>query len=173
MSCPRLETPRLILREWRETDLDALARMHADPEIVRFLGGTPRSRAESWANMATYAGQWALRGTGLWAVEHRPDGRFAGRVGILHPESRPEPELAYSIGRAFWGQGLAEEACRAALAWYRTRGAPPPVSYIDPVNHRSRRLAARLGAYPETTIELHGKHLEQWRHALDAATPPP
>ncbi len=173
MLCPTIQTPRLILREWRESDLDGLAAMHADPEVTRFLGGKTRTRAESWVNMASYAGQWLLRGTGLWAVEQRAGSRFVGRIGILHPEGRPEPELGYSIARAFWGQRLAYEGAAAALAWYRAQGAPPPVSYIDPANHPSQRVATRLGAHLEGTLELHGKPVDAWRHALDAAPPGP
>ena len=76
-------------------------------------------------------GQWSLRGYGLFAVEPA-DGRFAGWAGILHPVDWPEPELGYSLGQPFLGQGLATEAARAArdwafaAAWLRTAGKLHP-----------------------------------------------
>nr|MCU0888031.1 GNAT family N-acetyltransferase [Rubritepida sp.] len=89
---PELRTDRLLLRGFRESDLDAFAAMQADAEVMRFLGvgenaGRPRSRAETWAAMAQFMGQWALRGHGLWAVEQ--EGRFIGRLGLLEPEGWP------------------------------------------------------------------------------------
>lgn len=66
---PTLETDRLILRLFRETDLDAYSEMCADPDVMRYIGvGQPLSRSEAWRNMAMILGHWQLRGYGLWAV---------------------------------------------------------------------------------------------------------
>jgi RimJ/RimL family protein N-acetyltransferase len=84
---PRIATARLILRGSEEPDLEPYARMMADPRVTRYLGdGRPLSRADAWRQMALFQGHWALRGFGLWAVEHRVTGAFMGRIGCFEPE---------------------------------------------------------------------------------------
>ncbi|MCX8132967.1 MAG: GNAT family N-acetyltransferase [Roseococcus sp.] len=165
---PVLRTRRLLLRGFREEDLDALAAMEADPEVMRHLGlgegaRRPRGRIETWRHMAELMGQWALRGCGLWAVEH--DGRCVGRVGILHPEGWPGPELAYALAREAWGQGLAAEAARAALAWAEAhlpgRGI---ISLIHPENEASRRVARSLGGLCTGRVLVLGVEAERWEY---------
>src|SRR5205085_3598209 len=60
---PRLETARVVLREWREDDFSAYAEMAADPEVARFVGGV-LDAPDAWRQMALWAGHWALRGYG-------------------------------------------------------------------------------------------------------------
>src|SRR5437868_1248835 len=109
-----LETDRLILRMFRESDLDAYAEMCGDAEVIKYLGGVPMTRSEAWRNMAMVLGHWQLRGFGLWAVEDRHSGVLVGRVGCWRPEGWPGLELAWTLRRAFWGRGYATEAARAA-----------------------------------------------------------
>jgi RimJ/RimL family protein N-acetyltransferase len=167
---PLLATARLRLRGWVEADLDAYAAIQSDPEVMRFLGvgpaaGKPRTRAESWASIAMFMGQWALRGTGSFAVERIADRALIGRVGILHPEAWPEPELAYTLARDAWGQGHALEACRAVLDWAWSSGRVGSLaSFVHPANHRSLRLVERLGATPEGEATLLGVPCLVWRH---------
>jgi RimJ/RimL family protein N-acetyltransferase len=164
---PTLTTERLVLRGFRESDLDALAAMQANPNVMRFLGatGAVRSRAESWTGMAVLSGQWLLKGFGLWAWQERATGRFVGRGGMLDLFGWPEPELAYALDEPFWGQGFAEEACRAALAWWWADASRERLaSFIKPGNAPSCRLAARLGAVHEGMSELLGTPCELWVH---------
>ena len=144
-SVPRLETERLLLREWRASDVDAHAAMSADPEVMRYLGGV-LGREQSWRQLATHAGHWTLRGYGNWAVERRADGVLLGRVGLWRPEGWPGLELGWKLARDAWGQGYATEAGRAAMEWaWSVLGAPRLISLIHPENARSRRVAERLG----------------------------
>jgi len=165
---PVLRTAQLTLRGFREPDLDAFAAMQADPEVMQHLGvgenaGRPRSRAETWANMAQFMGQWALRGCGLWAVEQ--GGRFIGRVGILRPEGWPAPELAYALARDAWGRGLAAEAARAALTWAEDNLRERTIiSLIRPENHASRRVAQRLGGVKTGVVTVMGTEAERWEY---------
>ena len=83
---PRLETERLLLREFQERDHDAYAAMCADAEVVRYIGdGAPSDRNAAWRQMATFNGHWTLRGCGMWAVERKSDGVLLGRIGLYHP----------------------------------------------------------------------------------------
>lgn len=161
---PTLRTRRLVLRAFRAADLDGLAAMTADPEVRRFLyAGRAVTRGECWIQMAAAIGQWGLRGYGLFAVE--ADGRFAGRIGVLHPLEWPEPELAYALDAPFRGQGLATEAVAAVRDWAFARfGLARIASFILPTNARSAAVAARLGAVKEGTIELRGVVADWWVH---------
>ena len=161
-----LETERLILRPFREEDLGAYAAMCADPEVMRFLSvsGGLLSRAEAWRQIALYLGHWALRGYGTWAVEERSTGAFVGRVGLHYPEGWPDRELGWTIARGFWGRGYASEAARAAIGHaFKTLGWTHLVSLIHPENHRSARLAERLGYRVHGTAEVLGLHLTMYR----------
>jgi RimJ/RimL family protein N-acetyltransferase len=163
---PVLETSRLVLRGFREADLDPLAAMQANPRVMRFLGanGATRSRAESWTGMAVLSGQWHLKGHGLWAWEERATGRFVGRGGVLDIFGWPEPELAYALDEPFWGRGYAREACLAARDWWWAQGAVRLASFIKPGNEPSRKLCASIGAVQEGMSELMGIPCELWVH---------
>jgi RimJ/RimL family protein N-acetyltransferase len=72
---PSLETPRLWLRAFRQSDLDAYAAMSADAEVMRHIGnGNTIDRATAWRHMAVFTGQWSLQGCGMWAAERKSDG---------------------------------------------------------------------------------------------------
>ena len=160
---PTLRSERLVLRAFRDADLDALAAMQANAEVRRFLGVTPLSRAESWSMMERVLGQWALRTYGLFAVE--VEGRCAGWAGILHPLEWPEPELAYSLDRPFWGRGIATEAARTAREWaFERHRFARLASFIMPDNARSIRVAEKLGAVRERTTTIRGFAVDWWVH---------
>jgi RimJ/RimL family protein N-acetyltransferase len=163
---PTLTTRRLRLRAFRAEDLDAYAAMQANPEVMRYLvAGRTATPVEVWRTMATFLGQWALRGYGMWAVEKQDGGAFVGSVGVFQPLDWPEPEIAYSLDRPFWGQGFATEAGAAARDWLFTHvPLPRAASLIRPDNHASKRVAQRLGAVCEGSIELRGSTYEHWVH---------
>lgn len=142
---PRLETDRLILREWRDSDLDAFAAIVADAEVMRFLG-PQLTRDEAWRNMASGAGHWLLRGYGTWAVERKSDGAMMGRVGLINPEGWPGLEVGWTLGRPYWGSGYATEAARAAMGYgFLTQPVEKLISLIHPDNVASQAVARRLG----------------------------
>ena len=148
---PTLETERLILRGWREEDLDAFAAMMAEPDVAAFLTGDqrPQDRATAWRSMAMLVGHWALRGYGLFAVEEKASGHFVGRVGAWQPECWVGFELGWGLARAHWGKGYALEAARAAGNWAFARfELGRLVSLIHTANTRSQKLARRLGMAP-------------------------
>ena len=149
-----IRTERLLLREWREEDLDAYAAMLADPEVARYIGGV-LDRAGAWRQMAMFTGHWELRGYGLWVVE--VEGRMIGRAGLWCPEGWPGLELGWALARGAWGRGYATEAARAAMAWAWAALRPPAlISLIHPENERSARVAERLGMAPAGEHEVNG-----------------
>ena len=154
-----LETERLLLRPFRNDDLEAYAAMHGDPEVMRFLGdGTPLSREDAWRNMAMIVGHWTLRGFGLWAVEEKSTRALVGRVGLFEPDGWPGQEVGWTLARDLWGKGYALEAASASLDHaFHTLLWPRAISLIDPGNQRSIRLAERLGERLEREVEIRGR----------------
>jgi RimJ/RimL family protein N-acetyltransferase len=156
-----LETERLLLRPFQDSDIDAYAAMCADPEVMRYIGvRSVLNRDDAWRQMAMFVGHWQLRGFGTWAVEERASGSLVGRVGLHFPEGWPDRELAWTLARPHWGRGFALEAARAALGHaFGTLGWSRAISLIDPDNRRSVRLAERLGERFEGEVTLRGYHL--------------
>jgi RimJ/RimL family protein N-acetyltransferase len=143
---PRLETARLLLREWRLEDFGPLAEIMADADVARYLSGAPLTRAEAWRSLAGCAGHWSLRGYGMWAVERKSDHALLGRVGLHYPEGWPGEEVGWTLGKPFWGNGYATEAARAAINYgFLTQPVSQLISVIDPDNLASQAVARRLG----------------------------
>ncbi len=142
-----LRTPRLLLRHWRDEDLEPFAALNGDPEVMRWFPST-MSRA---ASDALAMGQRALleeRGWGLWAIE-APEG-FVGFVGLNEPRFEahftPAAEVGWRLARSAWGKGYATEAARAALAFgFDELRLDEVVSFTTVGNERSRRVMERLG----------------------------
>ncbi|MGI9523282.1 MAG: GNAT family N-acetyltransferase [Hyphomicrobiaceae bacterium] len=168
---PVIITKRLKLRGWRLEDAEPLTRLYEDPD-ARFLGGTG-DFARAWRVMAMEVGHWVLRGYGMWAVERLDTREFAGLCGLWHPGDWKELELGWSIVPTQRGQGFATEAAKAGRNYaYRVLNATSLVSYIDPDNIRSIRVAERLNCLREEPIEISGKTCLVYRHPQPQAGQP-
>jgi RimJ/RimL family protein N-acetyltransferase len=151
----RIETDRLILRPFSQADFDTYAAIHSDPEVTRYLTGSPMARWEAWRSMAMFVGHWQLRGYGVWAVEEKSTGAFVGRAGLHNPEGWPGPEVGWTLARSAWGRGYATEAGRAAMTYaFDVLGWDHIISVIHPDNARSIRVAERLGLSFERDAEV-------------------
>lgn len=161
---PVLETDRLILREPRLSDLDAMTAFGAT-DRTRFVGGV-MAPWQSWNMLNAAIGHWITRGFGWWMVEDKASGAIAGRVGIGHHIDWPEPELGWVVYDGFEGRGIAYEAALAARNHAQgPMGFAPLISLIAPDNLRSRRLAERLGATVEREdAEVRGTACMIYRH---------
>jgi RimJ/RimL family protein N-acetyltransferase len=152
-----LETKRLILRMWREEDFEEYAKLCADPEVMRYLGGKTFDTTEAWRHMAMMVGHWHLLGYGQWAVEEKGTGRFVGRVGFLNPEGWPGFEIGWTLKREFWRKGYATEGGRRALEYaFKELDKQHVISLIRPENRASIRVAERLGETLEGTAKVMG-----------------
>lgn len=145
---PRLRTDRLLLREWRESDLAPWAALNADPEVRRYLPGVP-TREQCDAAVARFQAALEQRGWGFWAVEVRGTGEFIGFTG-LDPVEEGQPftgvEAGWRLARAAWGHGYATEAARAALEFgFAELGLPEILAITATGNDRSRAVMRRLG----------------------------
>ena len=114
---PELETERLLLRHFEESDLDAWAEMVSNEEVMRYVGGSPLDRDQAWRSIGYVIGHWRIRGYGLWAVEERSTGALVGRIGLYRPEGWPGLEVGWLVARERWGEGFATEGAAAAMRY--------------------------------------------------------
>ena len=158
MKIPELETPRLRMRAFRSSDLDAFAAMSADEEVMRYIGtGAALKPPDAWRSMAFFLGHWQLLGHGMWALESKETGELIGRAGFLQPEGWPGFELGWLLSRSHWGLGYAREAAKAALRFaFETLNRDRVISLIRPANARSIKLAISLGYALVGELELLG-----------------
>ena len=155
-----LETNNLRLRAWRSDDAEQVTKFYADPKVSKYVGG-PRDADAAWRSMALLIGHWQLQGFGYWAVEEKQSATFVGCVGLWQSPGWPELELGYWLVEEFHGKGYAKEAAARCLQYARDEmQAESLVSYIDPENIPSIKLAESIGAKPEQIIDLagHGPH---------------
>lgn len=158
---PTLEAGDVSLRAIQESDLEPLAAFYAT-ERSAFVGG-PLSRADAWRLISGNLGHWALRGYGMWVIDL--DRQPVGVCGFIFREGWDEPELGWQVWGGFEGRGIAYQAASAARAHgARAYGLNGVISYIDPRNARSIRLAERLGAAFERETVLLDKHCHVYRH---------
>src|SRR3954470_15406932 len=109
-----MQTERLVMRGWRDTDREPFAHLNADPEVMRHFMST-MSREQSDAFVDKIEAGFEERGWGLWALE-------GGGAFIGHPRRQPvrfgahftpATEIGWRLARESWGQGYASEAARA------------------------------------------------------------
>jgi RimJ/RimL family protein N-acetyltransferase len=149
---PIIETERLILRPWQAADIAANTQMLSDPGTARFI--TPDRKAVTeelmgWRNAAVISGHWALYGFGMFAVEEKSSGQYAGRVGPWFPPTWPGFEVGWGIARELRGQGYAVEAARAANGWRDTRPHLAHLQVVHPEDvPRFRELGATANLQP-------------------------
>lgn len=146
---PQVESDRLLLRRWRESDLEPFAAMNADPEVMEYFPTLlDRARSDALADMADRG--FDEDGYGLWAVQVKGGPDFVGFVGLrslLHDElSFGDAEVGWRLAREAWGKGYATEAARASLDFgFAERRLEEIVSFTSVRNERSRRVMERLG----------------------------
>ncbi|MCT4611118.1 MAG: GNAT family N-acetyltransferase [Pelagimonas sp.] len=141
---PVLETQRLVLRGPVAEDYPNFKATFASYRS-RFMGG-PLNDYEAWMLYAAEIGHWEVRGYGMWMIHLKETDETVGMAGGWFPAKWPEREIAWIIWPGQNGKGYALEATdRVRRHFYHDLGWETAVSYIDPKNLDSIRLAERLG----------------------------
>jgi RimJ/RimL family protein N-acetyltransferase len=160
---------RVLVRQWRDDDREPYAALNADPEVMRYLGGS-RSRLESDQFIDWASGLIAERGWGLWAVEVVDGPPFIGVVGLNETRVLADVvEVSWKLAREYWGKGLATEAAREAVRFgFDELGLDEIVSMTVPANTRSRAVMERLGMSYDSADDFDkpGLSSELTRHVL-------
>lgn len=149
-----LKTKRLILRPWREEDLEPFAQLNADPRVMEYFPAT-LSKAESDQLAQRIKNKMDEKGWGMWAVSVPGIAEFIGLIGLNSEDqvSFPAPftpavEVGWRIAFEYWGKGYATEGAKAALAYgFETLNLGEIVSFTAVQNMRSRRIMEKIGMH--------------------------
>jgi RimJ/RimL family protein N-acetyltransferase len=143
-----LRTARLLLREWRPSDVEPFAAMSADPEVMAMLPPLPdRASCEAWIErMRAHRDE---HGFSYWAVELPGETDLIGAIGLSSVRTlpfAPAVEIGWRLARRYWGEGYATEAARAAIedGFFRL-GLEEIVAFTVPANRRSWRIMEQFG----------------------------
>ena len=144
-----LETERLILRQWKNSDFEVFAEMNADDEVMKYFPSTlSREESDVLANKIT--GLIHQNNYGLMALELKSSGEFIGFTGLHKPEFKahftPCAEIGWRIARKYWGNAYAAEAARACLEYaFNELYLKEVVSFTALQNARSVRVMEKIG----------------------------
>ena len=156
------DTPRLTFRRPAEHDFEALWALWSNAQVQEGLINRPQTREEFAPLFAAM-----LASETIWIACERASGKPIGRCGFYEFGQDRIPELAYLLGLAWWGKGLATEMTQAALRYaFVERSWPRVVALILPDNVRSLAVAKKLGFAFDRTLEVRGRQAQL--HTLDA-----
>lgn len=144
-----LQTQRLILRNWQQSDLEPFVQMNADAEVMKYFPAI-LSRSESEALVERIEHHHQAYEFGLWAVEERSTGAFIGFIGLNVPRFEahftPTVEVGWRLAKAFWGKGYATEGARQVISYgFEVIDLTEIVSFTAQLNLRSIAVMKRLG----------------------------
>lgn len=168
-SIPILNTARLTLCGMRPEDFERFVEIWSDPEVVRYIGGVPRTRGEAWTAFLRNAGHWQMTGFGQWAIVQQSSRKLIGQAGFffkdraLGDDFDPFPEAGWVLAPDMQGQGLGREAVQAAHDWFDRVIPGPLVAIVDSRNTVSLKLAERLGYTVLREAEFEGTPVHLFR----------
>jgi RimJ/RimL family protein N-acetyltransferase len=157
-------TVRLTAERLHEVHLADLVALHLDPEVSRHLGGV-RSAEATKTYLAINMAHWDRHGFGLWALRTQT-GELAGRAGLRHivVDGADEVEIAYTLTRSLWGQGLASEIAGALTRIGLARlELPSLVGVVSAGNAASCRVLEKSGFARERSTSYRGDDVVVYR----------
>jgi RimJ/RimL family protein N-acetyltransferase len=159
-----IETARLILRPLKLDDLDALAPLNADPDVMRYIGdGKPQSRAQTQMRIHAIFDHWEQHGFGLCAVVDRAARTFIGFCGLQYLDNTSEIEVGYRLAKRFWGMGLATEGAGATLRYgFDELGLDRIVAVVHPENVASQWVIQKIGLKYLKDARFYNSELEYY-----------
>jgi RimJ/RimL family protein N-acetyltransferase len=151
------ESARLTFREMTPDDLDDMALLLGDPEVMTYYP-RPKTRDEAVRWIEWNRGLYRMHGYGLWLLSTADDG-FVGDCGLTPQlvDGVTELEVGYHVLPALQGRGYATEAAAASRDFARdVLGATRLIAIIHPDNRPSQRVAEKIGLHPEKRTAVHG-----------------
>jgi RimJ/RimL family protein N-acetyltransferase len=161
---PTLETDRLIVRPWREADVEHWVAMNADVRVMEFFPSVP-DRAQSEESAARLRARLDADGFGWWIIAAKSDGAFAGAIALQNvpftAHFTPAIEIGWRLPYERWGNGYATEAARAVLDLaFGELGLAEVVAMTAALNLRSQRVMQRLGMTRDLRDDFEHERIE-------------
>jgi [ribosomal protein S5]-alanine N-acetyltransferase len=154
-----IETARLRLRRFYESDVEAMYELCSRPEIIRYARNTPVASLEDARELMQAAPfhDYATYGYGRFACVWKESGDVIGFSGIKYVPEVSDNELGYRFLPEYWGRGLATEAGQASVEFARsTLQLTRLVALVHPDNTASARVLEKLGFVLERQVHYSG-----------------
>ncbi len=173
-STTTLKTKRLILRSWKEGDLEPFARLNADPRVMEYFPSV-LSKEESDQMVKRIQAKIEERGWGWWAVSAPGVADFIGFIGLnavtFSAHFSPAVEIGWRLAFDYWGKGFATEGALACLKYgFETLHLSEIVSFTAVKNSRSRAVMEKIGMHRDPKDDFDRPELEEGhplrRHVL-------
>ncbi|MFN8406759.1 MAG: GNAT family N-acetyltransferase [Sphingobacteriaceae bacterium] len=145
-----IETERLLLRTWQESDELPYLRINQDPKVIEFLPGS-LTMEQVREFMSHENEQYYTKGYTLWAACLKETQELIGFIGLDYTDwpgvdFTPFVDIGWRLGTQYWGKGYATEGARAVLNFgFNTCGLDQIVAYTAHANIRSMRVMEKLG----------------------------
>lgn len=162
---PVVETARLVLRRFVADDLDFLASLVGDPEVMRYYPAV-EDRDGARRQLERIAERDRQDGYSVWLAVDKASGEPIGRVGLMKQTLGPgetHAEVGYMIRRDRWRQGYAFEAAAGVRDWAFAHGLDHVIALVRPENTPSAAVAGKLGMQPGPVVQFHGLDHVVWR----------
>jgi ribosomal-protein-alanine N-acetyltransferase len=142
-----IETARLLLRPFQESDAEYAHAWFSDPEVMRFFGYGPFvSVGETVEKIRQYRAHHEKHGFGKWVVLERVTGGAIGDAGLTRRNETGEIQLGYKFASLYWGRGFATEAAQACIKFGFAQLALPRITaFVHPDNVASIRVLKKAG----------------------------
>lgn len=144
-----IETPRLLLRSWKEEDIEPFAEINSNQHVMRFFPN-PLTAEESLDFYNRIRDELTRSGYGLYAVERKEDGAFIGFTGFhnisFEADFTPGVEIGWRIRHEDWNKGYVTEAAKACLQ-YAAKHLPLKTiwSFTSIPNKASEKVMQKIG----------------------------
>jgi len=159
------ETERLLLREFTLDDTEAFFLMNSDPEVLRYTGdpGVHDMDEARKVLVERPLADYQKYGYGRWACVDKATGEVIGFAGLKFLDDFQDIDLGYRFRPAWWGRGLATEACRPIVDYgFQTLGLPHILGLVQPEHARSIRVLTKLGFRDEGLVDYRGNTVSRY-----------
>jgi len=151
-----IETPRLILRQWKTSDYDPYIQLNQDSDVMEFFPSVS-TKEETLAQIDRFITHIDQHGYGFFAVERKDNGQFIGFTGLSRPRFEayfmPCVEIGWRLSKANWGQGFATEAALACLDFGFDIGLDEIYAFTSVHNKKSEHVMLKAGMLKQGEFE--------------------
>lgn len=156
---PRIETERLLLRTYKQDDLETVYLLASDPYVTHFFPARPAvDREDVLSSLPRRNERWQKQGFGQFGVFEKKTEKLIGYCGLQYLDNTPEVEIYYGFFHDHWGKGLATEAAKAVLKFgFEQAKLERIVGVTHPENIASQKVLLNIGLKREKTARFYGE----------------